>query len=215
MSSNYEQSGLYEDYIAVSRYARYIPEKKRRETWPETVDRFVGFWEDKFGKDYLGNFGLAKDSIRDAIVNKEVMPSMRCLMASGEALRRENIAGYNCAYVAVDHIRVFGESLYIQMNGTGLGYSVERQYIQKLPEVAEEFHESDTTIVVPDSKLGWATALDEYVRLLYSGKLPKVDTSRLRPAGAPLKSFGGRASGPEPFKRMFSNLAVIWKGAAG
>ena len=137
MSSNYEQSGLYEDYIAVSRYARYIPEKKRRETWPETVDRFVEFWEDKFGKDYLGNFGLAKDSIRDAKVNKEVMPSMRCLMASGEALRRENIAGYNCAYVAVDHIRVFGESLYIQMNGTGLGYSVERQYIQKLPAVAE------------------------------------------------------------------------------
>ena len=209
MSFNYEQSGLYEDYIAVSRYARYIPEKKRRETWPETVDRFVGFWEDKLGKDYL------HDSIRDAIVNKEVMPSMRCLMAAGEALRRENIAGYNCAYVAVDHIRVFGESLYIQMNGTGLGYSIERQYIQKLPEVAEEFHDSDTTIVVPDSKLGWATALDEYVRLLYSGKLPKVDTSRLRPAGAPLKTFGGRASGPEPFKRMFSNLANIWKGAAG
>jgi len=207
--------GLYEDYIAVSRYARYIPEKKRRETWPETVDRFVDFWEDKFGKNYLGDWGAAKDSIRDAIVNKEVMPSMRCLMASGEALRRENIAGYNCAYVAVDHIRVFGESLYIQMNGTGLGYSIERQYVQKLPEVAEEFHESDTTIVVPDSKLGWATALDEYVRLLYSGKLPKVDTSRLRPAGAPLKTFGGRASGPEPFKRMFSNLANIWRGAAG
>jgi len=147
-------------------YARYIPEKKRRETWPETVDRFVGFWEDRLGKDYL------HDSIRDAIVNKEVMPSMRCLMAAGEALRRENIAGYNCAYVAVDHIRVFGESLYIQMNGTGLGYSIERQYIQKLPEVAEEFHDSDTTIVVPDSKLGWATALDEYVRLSWVGQLP-------------------------------------------
>ena len=134
-------------------------------------------------------------------------------MAAGEAISRENIAAYNCAYIAVDHIRVFGESLYIQMNGTGLGYSVERENIAKLPEVAEEFHDSDTTIVVRDSKLGWATALDEYVRLLYSGKIPKVDTSKVRPSGAPLKTFGGRASGPEPFRRMLDNLANIWQGA--
>jgi len=140
---------------------------------------------------------------------------MRCLMTAGEALTRDNIAGYNCAYMAVDHIRVFGESLYIQMNGTGLGYSVERQYISKLPEVADEFFETDTTIVVRDSKLGWATALDEYVRLLYSGKIPKIDTSRLRPAGAPLKTFGGRASGPWPFERMFINVGNVFKGAKG
>jgi|1_EtaG_2_1085319.scaffolds.fasta_scaffold13412_3 ribonucleoside-diphosphate reductase alpha chain len=201
---------LYEDYIAVSRYARYLPDQQRRETWEETVDRYVQF----FG----GRFGLSpsvSSEIRDAIVRKEVMPSMRCLMTAGDALERDNICGYNCAYVAVDHIRVFGESLYIQMNGTGLGFSVERQYVQKLPEVAETFHGSDTTIVVSDSKLGWATALDEYVRLLYSGKVPKVDTSRVRPSGAPLKTFGGRASGPWPFERMLINLTKIWQGAKG
>jgi ribonucleoside-diphosphate reductase alpha chain len=158
---------------------------------------------------------LLSSELREAIYSKNVMPSMRCLMTAGEALTRENIAGYNCAYLAVDHVRVFGESLYIQMNGTGLGYSVERQYISKLPEVADEFFETDTTIVVRDSKLGWATALDEYVRLLYSGKIPKIDTSRLRPAGAPLKTFGGRASGPWPFERMFINVGNVFKGARG
>ena len=201
---------IYEDYIALSRYARYDADKQRRETWGETVARYVDFFKDRFDLEP----SLASN-IYHAIYHKDVMPSMRCLMAAGEAISRENIAAYNCAYIAVDHIRVFGESLYIQMNGTGLGYSVERAYINKLPEVAEEFHDSDTTIVVRDSKLGWATALDEYVRLLYSGKLPNIDTSRIRPAGAPLKTFGGRASGPAPFERMMANLAQIWKGAAG
>ena len=201
---------IYEDYIAISRYARYLPEKQRRETWQETVLRYTGFFQNKFDlSDELSS------QIFRFIKNKQVMPSMRCLMAAGEAISRENIAAYNCAYIAVDHIRVFGESLYIQMNGTGLGYSVERENINKLPEVAEEFHDSDTTIVVRDSKLGWATALDEYVRLLYSGKIPKVDTSKVRKAGAPLKTFGGRASGPEPFRRMLDNLANIWHGASG
>ena len=201
---------IYEDYIAISRYARYIPGLQRREVWGETVARYVDFFKDRFDLEP----GLTS-GIYHAIYHKEVMPSMRCLMAAGEAISRENVAAYNCAYIAVDHIRVFGESLYIQMNGTGLGYSVEREYINKLPEVAEEFHDSDTTIVVRDSKMGWATALDEYVRLLYSGKLPNIDTSRVRPAGSPLKTFGGRASGPEPFERMLENLAFIWKGAAG
>jgi len=201
---------LYEDYIAISRYARYLPDLQRRETWEETVDRYMNYFIDKFSLS-----GTLPDKLSEAIKSKEVMPSMRCLMTAGEALERDNICGYNCAYVAVDHIRVFGESLYIQMNGTGLGYSVERQYIQKLPEVAEEFHDTDTTVVVRDSKLGWATALDEYVRLLYSGKLPKVDTSRVRPSGAPLKTFGGRASGPWPYERMLINLARIWRGAKG
>ena len=184
---------LYEDYIAISRYARYLPDLQRRETWEETVDRYMNYFIEKFSLT-----GTITDQLSEAIKSKDVMPSMRCLMTAGEALERDNICGYNCAYVAVDHVRVFGESLYIQMNGTGLGFSVERQYIQKLPEVAEEFHDTDTTVVVRDSKLGWATALDEYVRLLYSGKLPKVDTSRVRPSGAPLKTFGGRASGPWP-----------------
>jgi ribonucleoside-diphosphate reductase alpha chain len=201
---------LYEDYIAVSRYARYLPEQQRREDWGETVDRYVNYFSDKFDLPTL-----LSSELREAIYSKNVMPSMRCLMTAGEALTRENIAGYNCAYLAVDHVRVFGESLYIQMNGTGLGFSVERQYISKLPEVADEFFETDTTIVVRDSKLGWATALDEYVRLLYSGKIPKIDTSRLRPAGAPLKTFGGRASGPWPFERMFINVGNVFKGARG
>ena len=201
---------LYEDYIAVSRYARYLPEQQRREDWGETVDRYVNYFSEKFNLPTL-----LSTEIREAVYSKNVMPSMRCLMTAGEALTRDNIAGYNCAYIAVDHIRVFGESLYIQMNGTGLGYSVERQYISKLPEVADEFFETDTTIVVRDSKLGWATALDEYVRLLYSGKIPKIDTSRLRPAGAPLKTFGGRASGPWPFERMFINVGNVFKGARG
>ena len=201
---------LYQDYIAVSRYARYLPEEQRRETWGETVNRYVDYFGDRFD---LSPPLMAE--LNMAILGKNVMPSMRCLMTAGEALTRDNICGYNCAYIPVDHIRVFGESLYIQMNGTGLGFSVERQYIAKLPEVADEFFETDTTIVVRDSKLGWATALDEYVRLLYSGKIPKVDVSRVRPSGAPLKTFGGRASGPWPFERMLINLRNIWQGAKG
>ena len=206
---------LYEDYIAISRYARYLPEEKRRETWGETVSRYVNYFGHKFDLP-----PALMEELSTAIKDKDVMPSMRCLMTADPvpgtgALSRDNICGYNCAYVAVDHIRVFGESLYIQMNGTGLGFSVERQYIQKLPEVAEEFHDTDTTVVVRDSKLGWATALDEYVRLLYSGKLPKVDVSRVRPAGAPLKTFGGRASGSWAFERMLINVAKIFRGAKG
>ena len=198
---------VYEDYIAISRYARYLPDKKRRETWDETVDRYC---------DYMGNkFSVELGGIRELIKDKEVMPSMRALMTAGPALERDNICGYNCAYVAVDHIRVFGESLYIQMNGTGLGFSVERQHIHKLPEVAEEFHDTDTVIGVRDSKLGWATALDEYIRLLYSGKVPKVDMSKVRAAGSPLKTFGGRASGPEPFVKALNNITNVFKSAAG
>ena len=201
---------LYEDYIAVSRYARYLPDLRRRESWGETVDRYINYFSDRF--DLPPNLS---SELREAIYSKSVMPSMRCLMTAGEALTRDNICGYNCAYVAVNHIRVFGESLYIQMNGTGLGFSVERQYISKLPDVAEEFHDTDTTIVVRDSKLGWATALDEYIRLLYSGKVPKIDTSKVRPSGAPLKTFGGRASGPWPFERMLINVSNVFKGAKG
>ena len=198
---------VYEDYIAISRYARYLPEQKRRETWEETVDRYCDYMEEKF------SFKIPE--IRGQIKDKGIMPSMRALMTAGPALDRDNICGYNCAYIAIDNIRVFGESLYIQMNGTGLGFSVERQHIHKLPEVAEEFHDTDTVIVVRDSKLGWATALDEYVRLLYSGKVPKLDLSKVRPAGAPLKTFGGRASGPEPLAKAMLNITNVFRGAAG
>ena len=198
---------VYEDYIAVSRYARFLPEEGRRETWSETVDRYISFFEERTGQDLK----MARQAMR----LKEVLPSMRAVMTSGKALERDHVAGYNCAYVAVDHIRVFDEALYIMLCGTGLGFSVERQHIAKLPEVAESFYNTDTTIVVPDSKLGWAKALRELVHLLYGGQVPKIDTSNVRPAGAPLKTFGGRASGSEPLERMFRHFIRIFQGAMG
>ena len=140
---------------------------------------------------------------------------MRCLMTAGEALKRENVAGYNCSYVAVDSPRAFDEILYILMNGTGVGFSVERQDVIKLPNVADELHETDTTIVVPDSKLGWAKSLKELIHLLYSGQIPSWDLSKVRPAGAPLKTFGGRASGPEPLDQLFRFAINIFKNASG
>ena len=197
----------YEDYIAVSRYARYLPEQGRRETWPESVDRYISFFEERTGED----LSLA----RGTMVGKEVLPSMRAVMTAGRALERDHVAGYNCAYTAVDHVRVFDEALYIMLCGTGLGFSVERQHISKLPEIAEEFHHTDTTIVVSDSKLGWAKALKELVGMLYSGIVPKINTSNVRPAGAPLKTFGGRASGSEPLERMFKHFIRIFENAAG
>ena len=198
---------IYTDYIAISRYARYLPEEKRRESWPETVDRYIQFFSDYIGED----LGFLREHIR----YKSVLPSMRAIMTSGRALERDHVAGYNCAYMAIDHIRSFDEALYIMLCGTGLGFSVERQYIAKLPEIAEEFYDTDTTIIVRDSKLGWAKALRELVHLLYAGQVPKIDTSGVRPAGAPLKTFGGRASGPEPFERMCHHFIRIFKGAVG
>ena len=198
---------LYQDYIAISRYARYLPEKKRRETWPETVNRYIEFFSEFTGED-LG-------FLRKPIEDKKVLPSMRAVTTSGRALERDHCAGYNCAYVAVDHVRVFDEALYIMLCGTGLGFSVERQHIAKLPEIAESFYHTDTTIVVSDSKLGWAKALKELVSMLYSGQMPKIDTSNVRLAGAPLKVFGGRASGPEPLERMFKHFMRIFENAAG
>ena len=140
---------------------------------------------------------------------------MRCLMTAGEALKRENIAGYNCSYIAVDKPHAFDEILYVLMNGTGVGFSVERQYVSQLPVVAEEFHSTDTTINVADSKLGWAKALKEMIGLLYAGQVPMWDLSKVRPAGAPLKTFGGRASGPEPLNQLFEFCVSTFKNAAG
>lgn len=203
----------YQKYIHVSRYARWREEDKRRETWDETVQRYLDFFT-------LRDMDMPKytdcmESLRDSITNLEVMPSMRCLMSAGKALERDNVAGYNCAYLPVDHPRAFDEAMYILLCGTGVGYSVERQFIQRLPEVAEEIYETDTTIKVSDSKIGWASALRELLSLLYSGKEPKWDVSRVRPAGSRLKTFGGRASGPEPLERLFRNAIRIFKGARG
>jgi len=150
----------------------------------------------------------------EAILNLEVMPSMRCLMTAGPALERDNVAGYNCSYVAVDNIRVFDEIMYILLCGTGVGFSVERQFINQLPEVPNELQETSTVIRVRDSKIGWASAYKELIALLYSGCVPKWDTSKVRPAGARLKTFGGRASGPEPLEDLFRFTIEVFKKVA-
>ena len=206
----------YQEFIHLSRYSRWLPEEGRRETWNETVTRYVDFFTDHV-KDMTG-YKIDKDLRNDleiAVLEQRVMPSMRCLMTAGEALKRENIAGYNCSYVAVNRIQAFDEILYILMNGTGVGFSVERQFVSELPLVAEEFHETDTVIVVADSKLGWAKAYKELVGLLYIGQIPKWDVSKVRAAGAPLKTFGGRASGPAPLENLFNFTVNVFKGSNG
>jgi len=206
----------YQEFIHLSRYSRWLPEEGRRETWNETVTRYFDFFTDHV-KEMTG-FKIDKDLRNDlemAVLEQRVMPSMRCLMTAGEALKRENIAGYNCSYVAVNRIQSFDEILYILMNGTGVGFSVERQFVSELPLVAEEFHETDTVIVVADSKLGWAKAYKELVGLLYIGQIPKWDLSKVRPAGAPLKTFGGRASGPAPLENLFNFTVNVFKGSHG
>lgn len=200
----------YEEYIHLSRYARWDEEKGRRESWEETTQRWADFWVGRFPK-------MKKDilSLRDSIRNTEVMPSMRSLMTAGKALDRDEVAGFNCSYVAVDNPRVFDETLYILMCGTGLGFSVERQYVSKLPEIAEEFHDTDTTIAVPDSKVGWAKSFRELISMLYNGQVPKWDMSKVRPAGSKLKTMGGRSSGPEPLIDLFQFSVELFKSAAG
>lgn len=204
----------YEAVIHQSRYARWLPELKRRETWDETVNRYIQFFVDRH-LDIVDEGDSIWNQLENAILNKEVMPSMRALMTAGVALERDHVAGYNCAYLKMDRVRAFDELMYILMCGTGVGFSVERQYISKLPEVAEEFHETDTPIIVRDSKIGWATALKELVALLYTGAVPKWDVTKVRPAGERLKTFGGRASGPEPLERLFRFVVSIFRGAAG
>lgn len=202
--------GVYESYIHKSRYARYVPEENRRETWPETVNRYVSYWLDKGKID-----AKEADMLQKTIEGLEVMPSMRALMTAGDALDKDNVAGFNCSYLPIDHPKAFDEMMYVLMCGTGVGFSVERQYINKLPEVAEEFYETDTVVNVADSKIGWAKAFRELVSLLYSGQVPRWDVSRVRPSGAPLKTFGGRASGPEPLLELFRFTVDTFRGAAG
>lgn len=209
----------YQQYIFKSRYARYLPEEGRRETWEETVGRYIAFMVSKhrvLGDTFDGTqTDIPANVLKDSILNQEVMPSMRALMTAGKALERDHVAGYNCAYLPIDHPRAFDEAMYILLCGTGVGFSVERQSINKLPEVSEEFYETDTTISVADSKIGWASALRELISLLYAGKEPKYDLSKVRPAGSRLKTFGGRASGPGPLEALFKNAIRIFRGAAG
>ena len=200
----------YQQYIHKSRYARYLPEEQRRETWEETVGRYVNYWVNK------GHLNESEASeITKAVYDLDVMPSMRALMTAGEALDRDNVAGFNCSYLPIDHPKAFDEMMYVLMCGTGVGYSVERQYVSKLPEVAEEFHGTDTVINVDDSKVGWSKSFRELVSLLYSGQIPQWDVSRVRPAGSALKTFGGRASGPEPLVDLFKFTVEIFREAAG
>lgn len=210
------EMSLYSSFIHLSRYARWLPEHNRRETWTETVKRYFDFFETHLKSEC--DFEVPKtvrNKLERAVLAREVMPSMRAIMTAGEALERENMAGFNCSYVAVDRPTAFDEILYILMCGTGVGYSVETKYVQKLPFVAETFAKSETVIIVPDTKLGWAKATRELIALLYAGQIPSWDLSKLRPAGAPLKTFGGRASGPEPLNRLFQFTVKLFSRNAG
>ena len=206
----------YQNYIAISRYARWIEKENRRETWSETVERYVSYMERRYEK--LTNKKLDKkerDRWVDAITTLKVMPSMRALMTAGPALDKDNVAGFNCSYVAIDNVRTFDEIMYILMCGTGVGFSVERQYVDKLPEIAEKFHTTETVIKVRDSKIGWAKSYRELVAMLYAGQIPQFDMSLVRPAGAKLKTFGGRASGPDPLRDLFKFSIDTFQKANG
>lgn len=209
--------GSYEQYIAKSRYARYMDSKQRRESWEETVSRYFDFMSEHLKKhhSYDLNASSLRSELEQAVINMEVMPSMRSLMTAGKALERDNTAGYNCSYLPIDDVKAFDEAMYILLCGTGVGFSVERQSIQKLPDIPEELFESNTTVVVSDSKEGWAKALRQIIALLYAGEVPKWDVSKVRPKGARLKTFGGRASGPEPLVELFQFVSNIFKGAKG
>lgn len=198
----------YQRFIALSRYARYLPDEQRRETWEETVDRYCRYMHGKFPL-----FPTLR--MYNAIVNMHVMPSMRAIMTAGIALEQDQIAGFNCAFMAIDDFRAFDETMYILMCGCGVGFSVERQFIAELPEVAEQFHDSTTVIRVEDSRIGWAQGLRQLISLLYAGLVPSWDLSALRPAGAPLKTFGGRSSGGDPLAELFQFCIVIFRRAAG
>jgi ribonucleoside-diphosphate reductase alpha chain len=209
-------SDPYRNFIAVSRYSRWIENQGRRETWSETVDRYIDFMKDHLVKNYnYKQDDIKFAQVKDAILNHKVMPSMRSLMTAGPALERDNIAAYNCSFIAVDSLRAFDEAMYILMNGTGVGFSVEQKYVSNLPVIAEELFATNTTIVVEDSKLGWAKAYKELIGLLVTGQIPEWDMSKVRPAGARLKTFGGRASGPEPLNDLFKFTVEQFKIAAG
>lgn len=207
---------LYQEFIHLSRYSRWVPELGRRETWEETVQRYFTFFKQHLKTRCEYELSHQTESeLKNAIMSLDVMPSMRCLMTAGPALERDEVAGYNCSFIAIDTPRSFDEILYVLSCGVGVGFSVERQHVSQLPYVAESFYDSDTTIVVQDSRIGWAKSLKELIGLLYQGQVPKIDVSRVRPSGAPLKTFGGRASGPDPLVALFEFCIKTFKSAAG
>jgi ribonucleoside-diphosphate reductase alpha chain len=206
----------YQEYIHLSRYSRWLPDKKRRETWKETVSRYFKFFEEHLEENF--SYEIPKKlrmELEEAVLSLQIMPSMRCLMTAGPALKKENIAGYNCAYTPIDSMRSFDEILYVLMNGTGVGFSVETKHIHELPFIPDELYPTDTVIKVRDSKLGWAKAFKELLSLLCNGLIPSWDMSAVRPAGAVLKTFGGRASGPEPLESLFNFTVEKFQGAKG
>ena len=206
----------YQQFIHKSRYARWLDSEQRREDWDETVDRYVDFMVNQVRGKH--NYELPKkdvEEIREAILNLEVMPSMRAMMTSGPALARDNISGYNCSYIPVDSPRSFDECMYILMCGTGVGFSVERENVDKLPVVSDAMHDTDTVIKVGDSKPGWAKSLRELIALLYAGQIPTWDMSQVRAAGERLKTMGGRASGPQPLDDLFRFTVETFKKAQG
>jgi ribonucleoside-diphosphate reductase alpha chain len=206
----------YSQFISKSRYARFLNDKKRREHWHETVSRYFDFLEEQLKKN--NNYDLTKElrnELEQAVVNLEVMPSMRALMTAGKAAERDNTAVYNCSYLPIDDPKAFDEAMYILLCGTGVGFSVEQKYVNQLPEVPDQLFDSETVISVPDSKEGWAKSLRQLIALLYSGEIAKYDLSRIRAAGTRLKTFGGRASGPAPLEELFKFCISKFKGAAG
>jgi ribonucleoside-diphosphate reductase alpha chain len=206
----------YNTFIAKSRYSRYLDDKGRREHWNETVKRYFDFMEKHLvqKQKYILSPELRKE-LEEAVVNLEVVPSMRAVMTAGPALERQNVAAFNCSYLPIDDPKAFDEAMYILLCGTGVGFSVEQQYVKKLPEVPEQLFDSKSTVVVSDSKEGWAKSLRQLLALLYSGEIPKFDTSRVRPAGARLKTFGGRASGPGPLEELYKFCVSKFRGATG
>jgi len=216
MGSNYLPTE-YQSFIHMSRYSRWLEDEGRRESWSETVSRLVSFFKEHIKNNYDGVITNKEwIELEESIISLQVMPSMRALMTSGKALERENVAGYNCSYIPIDSPRAFDEVLYILMNGTGVGFSVERQYADKLPTVPDvEFEHTEDVVSVVDSKEGWAKGFRDLISYLYTGRVPKIDVNKVRPAGKRLKTFGGRASGPQPLVDLFDFTILKFKGARG
>jgi ribonucleoside-diphosphate reductase alpha chain len=215
MTEKYQMTP-YNTFIAKSRYSRYLDDKGRREHWGETVTRYFDFMEKHL--ETKQNYKLTPElrkELQDAVTQLDVVPSMRAVMTAGAALERQNVAAFNCSYLPIDDPKAFDEAMYILLCGTGVGFSVEQQYVKKLPEVPEQLFDSKSSIVVSDSKEGWAKSLRQLLALLYAGEIPKFDVSRVRPAGARLKTFGGRASGPGPLEELYKFCVAKFKGATG
>lgn len=215
-NSNIQLPTLYQQMIHQTRYAKWVESEKRRETWYETVNRYITHMRKHLSEKHnMKTDDPIFDEIETAILKLEVMPSMRAMMTSGAALERDNIAGFNCSFIAFDDVRAFDELVYVLMCGTGVGFTVERQQIAKLPSVPENLYATDTTINVADSKMGWAKAVKQLVAMLYAGEIPELNTDKVRPAGARLKTFGGRASGPKPLIDLYHFMIQVFKNARG